>query len=205
MDVSAEAKRIMAVSISKLYASRTQRGGMRLHRCLLLSVVMRSARDLYHSACLAKEREELGTAQPVPVTATEEKGEAMDTTTSGDQVDMSRVETEPEPSLTPTLTEEIQTSSDPESTQGPPKPAKISGKNTVEDKENRSPVSPDRHSRKRRGKASVAPDFLPSKRARLSLELGEERAIRTGQRNCCRSGDSLITMSLNSNRAIAAF
>ncbi|KAJ8001684.1 hypothetical protein DPEC_G00172010 [Dallia pectoralis] len=201
MDVSAEAKRIMAVSISKLYASRTQRGGMRLHRSLLLSVVMRSARDLYHSACLAKEREQLGTATPVPVPVTEEKGETMDTTNSGDQADVCRVETESEQPLTPTLTEEVLVPSDPK----PSRPTKVGGKNAVEDKENRSPVSPDRHSRKRRGKASVAPDFLPSKRARLSLELGEERAILTGHRNCCRPGDSLINLSLNSHRAIAAF
>nr|XP_046189924.1 immediate early response gene 2 protein-like [Oncorhynchus gorbuscha]XP_046189925.1 immediate early response gene 2 protein-like [Oncorhynchus gorbuscha] len=201
MDVSAEAKRIMAVSISKLYASRAQRGGMRLHRSLLLSVVMRSARDLYHSACLAKEREELGTAHLVPVTPEV----AMDTTASGEQVDVevSQFEPEPESPLTPTIQEPM--SSDSEATQGACKTRTFIGKETVEDKENRSPVSPDRHSRKRRGKASVAPDFLPSKRARLSLELGEERVLRTGGRNCCRAGDVFTTLSLNSNRAIAAF
>jgi hypothetical protein len=201
MDVSAEAKRIMAVSISKLYASRAQRGGMRLHRSLLLSVVMRSARDLYHSACLAKEREELGTAHLVPVTPEV----AMDTTASGEQVDVevSQVEPEPESPLTPTIQEPM--SSDSEATKGACKTRTFIGKETVEDKENRSPVSPDRHSRKRRGKASVAPDFLPSKRARLSLELGEERVLRTGGRNCCRAGDVFTTLSLNSNRAIAAF
>ncbi|CAB1344440.1 unnamed protein product [Coregonus sp. 'balchen'] len=199
MDVSAEAKRIMAVSISKLYASRAQRGGMRLHRSLLLSVVMRSARDLYHSACLAKEREELGTAHLVPVTPEED---AMDTTASGEQVEVEVTQVEPEPE-SPTIQEPM--SSDSEAAQGACKPGKCSGKETVEDKENRSPVSPDRHCRKRRGKASVAPDFLPSKRARLSLELGEERVLRTGRRNCCRAGDALTTLSLNSNRAIAAF
>uniref|UniRef100_A0A4W5KC98 Immediate early response 2b n=1 Tax=Hucho hucho TaxID=62062 RepID=A0A4W5KC98_9TELE len=198
MDVSAEAKRIMAVSISKLYASRAQRGGMRLHRSLLLSVVMRSARDLYHSACLAKER----AAHLVPVTLEED---AMDTTASREQVEVevSQVEPEPESPLTPTIQEPM--SSDYEAAQGACKTRTFSGKETVEDKENRSPVSPDRHSRKRRGKASVAPDFLPSKRARLSLELGEERVLRTGRRNCCRAGDAFTTLSLNSNRAIAAF
>ncbi|KAI7795105.1 immediate early response 2b [Triplophysa rosa] len=48
MDV--EARRIMALSISKLYSSRTQRGGLRLHRSLLLSMTMRAARDIYHAA-----------------------------------------------------------------------------------------------------------------------------------------------------------
>ncbi|XP_038816975.1 immediate early response gene 2 protein-like [Salvelinus namaycush] len=200
MDVSAEAKRIMAVSISKLYASRAQRGGMRLHRSLLLSVVMRSARDLYHSACLAKEREELGTAHLVQVTP--EEG-AMDTTASGEQVEVEVSQVEPESPLTPTIQEPM--SSDSDAAQGACKTRTFIGKETVEDKENRSPVSPDRHSRKRRGKASVAPDFLPSKRARLSLELGEERVLRTGRRTCCRAGDAFTTLSLNSNRAIAAF
>uniref|UniRef100_A0A3B3YME1 Uncharacterized protein n=1 Tax=Poecilia mexicana TaxID=48701 RepID=A0A3B3YME1_9TELE len=50
MEVNIEARRILAVSISKLYASRTQRGGLRLHRSLLLSLVMKSARDIYHSS-----------------------------------------------------------------------------------------------------------------------------------------------------------
>lgn len=202
MDVSAEARRIMAVSISKLYASRAQRGGMRLHRSLLLSVVMRSARDLYHSACLAKEREELGTAHLVPVTP---EDDVMDTTAGEEQVEVevSQVEPEPESPLTPTIQEPM--SSDSEAAQGACKTRTFIGKETVEDKENRSPVSPDRHSRKRRGKASVAPDFLPSKRARLSLELGEERVPRIGRRTCCRAGDAFTTLSLNSNRAIAAF
>ncbi|XP_054464079.1 immediate early response gene 2 protein [Anoplopoma fimbria] len=50
MEVSAEAKRIMVVALGKLYSSRTQRGGLRLHRSLLLTLVMKSARDMYHEA-----------------------------------------------------------------------------------------------------------------------------------------------------------
>lgn len=50
MEVSAEAKRIMVVALGKLYSSRTQRGGLRLHRSLLLTLVMKSARDIYHTA-----------------------------------------------------------------------------------------------------------------------------------------------------------
>ncbi|XP_034045549.1 immediate early response gene 2 protein [Thalassophryne amazonica] len=50
MEVSAEAKRIMVLALGKLYSSRTQRGGVRLHRSLLLTVVMKSARDIYHAA-----------------------------------------------------------------------------------------------------------------------------------------------------------
>uniref|UniRef100_A0A3P9IV74 Immediate early response gene 2 protein n=1 Tax=Oryzias latipes TaxID=8090 RepID=A0A3P9IV74_ORYLA len=55
MEVSAEAKRIMVVALGKLYSSRTQRGGLRLHRSLLLTLVMKSARDIYHAAQPAAE------------------------------------------------------------------------------------------------------------------------------------------------------
>ncbi|XP_029363387.1 immediate early response gene 2 protein [Echeneis naucrates] len=50
MEVSAEAKRIMVVALGKLYSSRSQRGGLRLQRSLLLTLVMKSARDIYHAA-----------------------------------------------------------------------------------------------------------------------------------------------------------
>lgn len=53
-----EARRIMALSISKLYSSRTQCGGLRLHRSLLLSMTMRAARDIYHAAVLLRESEQ---------------------------------------------------------------------------------------------------------------------------------------------------
>uniref|UniRef100_A0A3Q0SVR3 Immediate early response 2b n=1 Tax=Amphilophus citrinellus TaxID=61819 RepID=A0A3Q0SVR3_AMPCI len=131
MEVNIEARRILAVSISKLYASRTQRGGLRLHRSLLLSLVMRSARDIYHSS---RESEGPSGAQSAPE-------EPMDTSSSpGEQTRL------PEPQQEPAF-------------------------NSAEtDKEN---LSPAKQSRKRRGKASAAPDFLPSKRARL--EPGEER------------------------------
>uniref|UniRef100_A0AAY4BS84 Immediate early response gene 2 protein n=1 Tax=Denticeps clupeoides TaxID=299321 RepID=A0AAY4BS84_9TELE len=54
MDVSAEAKRIMVQALSKMYSSRTQRGGLRLHRSLLLTLVMKSAREMYHGARAAE-------------------------------------------------------------------------------------------------------------------------------------------------------
>lgn len=50
MEVQKEAQRIMALSVWKMYHSRMQRGGLRLHRSLQLSLVMRSARELYLSA-----------------------------------------------------------------------------------------------------------------------------------------------------------
>lgn len=163
MEVNAEARRILAVSISKLYASRTQRGGLRLHRSLLLSLVMRSARDIYHSS-----RESEGPTAEEPMDTSSSPGEE-------EQQQQAAVVPEPQPALI--SSEESLDSLDEE---------------TTEDKENQSPA---RQSRKRRGKASAAPDFLPIKRARL--EPGEERyAAPLGS---CRAGagDSLAALSLN--------
>ncbi|XP_041641301.1 immediate early response 2b [Cheilinus undulatus] len=160
MEVNAEARRILAVSISKLYASRTQRGGLRLHRSLLLSLVMRSARDIYHSS-----RESEGPTAEEPMDTSSDPREEQQQQEAGVP--------EPEPALI---------SSEPDCLE----------EETTEDKEN---LSPTRQSRKRRGKASAAPDFLPSKRARL--EPGEERyAAPLGS---CRvgAGDSLSALSLN--------
>lgn len=50
MDVSDEAKRIMVAAVEKLKHSRAQRGGLRLHRTLLLTLAIRSARDLFYAA-----------------------------------------------------------------------------------------------------------------------------------------------------------
>uniref|UniRef100_A0A671THP0 Immediate early response 2b n=1 Tax=Sparus aurata TaxID=8175 RepID=A0A671THP0_SPAAU len=149
MEVNAEARRILAVSISKLYASRTQRGGLRLHRSLLLSMVMRSARDIYHSS---RECEGPAGAQPA-------SEEPMDTTPNPEE-QPGLPEPEPQPALNSTEPAQEESDSSEED----------SDTEITEDKEN---LSPARQSRKRRGKASAAPDFLPSKRARL--EPGEER------------------------------
>ncbi|CAM9111596.1 unnamed protein product [Lampetra planeri] len=42
-----ESKRMIAVSLAKLQGFRTQRGGMRLHRGLLVSYVLRNAKQAY--------------------------------------------------------------------------------------------------------------------------------------------------------------
>ncbi|XP_070837631.1 immediate early response gene 2 protein [Chaetodon trifascialis] len=135
MEVSAEAKRIMVVALGKLYSSRTQRGGLRLHRSLLLTMVMKSARDLYHAAQATAESVSSGCEQQ-------------------------HTTTEPHLEL-----------------QGPASPAgkpRILPREEVvcpptgaEDKENLCPTGPAQHSRKRRGKAAVEPDFLPCKKAKL--------------------------------------
>ncbi|XP_078541446.1 immediate early response gene 2 protein [Lissotriton helveticus] len=62
MEVQKEAQRIMTLSVWKMYHSRVQRGGMRLHRSLQLSLVMRSAREVYLSARLEDDQEENGEA-----------------------------------------------------------------------------------------------------------------------------------------------
>ncbi|XP_010736182.2 immediate early response 2b [Larimichthys crocea] len=180
MEVNAEARRILAVSISKLYASRTQRGGLRLHRSLLLSMVMRSARDIYHSS---RECEGPSDAQPT-------QEEPMDTSSSLEEQTGLPEPVQPEPQ--PTLNSTELPPEEPDSAE------EDSDSEITEDKEN---LSPTRQSRKRRGKVSAAPDFLPSKRARL--EPGEERyAAPLGS---CRAGAGESLAALSLNRVIPAF
>ncbi|KAM9094286.1 immediate early response gene 2 protein [Sarcophilus harrisii] len=59
MEAQKEAQRIMTMSVWKMYHSRMQRGGLRLHRSLQLSLVMRSARELYLSAKVETDEAEL--------------------------------------------------------------------------------------------------------------------------------------------------
>ncbi|XP_007901144.1 immediate early response gene 5 protein [Callorhinchus milii] len=49
MEFKVEAHRIMTISLGKIYSSRVQRGGIKLHRNLLVSLVLRSARQVYLS------------------------------------------------------------------------------------------------------------------------------------------------------------
>ncbi|XP_077575868.1 immediate early response 2b [Stigmatopora nigra] len=173
MEVNAEARRILAVSISKLYASRSQRGGLRLHRSLLLSLVMRSARDIYHSSA------------PPPA-------EPMDTTPEESPLELD-LEAEPQSDETPAELSSTAGGGAPQEADE----AELEEGEPAEDKENQSPT---RHTRKRRGKMSAAPDFLPSKRARL--EPGEERhaaPLLLPPPASCRLGpaESLTSLSMN--------
>lgn len=64
MEVQKEAQRIMTLSVWKMYHSRMQRGGLRLHRSLQLSLVMRSARELYLSAKVEAHEQPEGPSPP---------------------------------------------------------------------------------------------------------------------------------------------
>ncbi|KAI5101080.1 immediate early responseprotein 5 protein [Silurus meridionalis] len=60
MEYKVEAHRIMSISLGKIYNSRVQRGGIKLHKNLLVSLVLRSARqvylsDYYSGMCLSSQ------------------------------------------------------------------------------------------------------------------------------------------------------
>ncbi|XDV51462.1 hypothetical protein PO909_020335 [Leuciscus waleckii] len=156
MDV--EAKRIMALSISKLYSLRTQRGGLRLHRSLLLSMTMRAARDIYHTAQQLRDAEE---EQVVPCAPEEPMEITKDSPQTPNEVAMKPQET----------------------------------KDTLE-----------RHSRKRRGKTALEPDFLPLKKARMDTDEEKQHlqseVLRTNNVNSCRQAETLTAFT--TNRAIGA-
>ncbi|KAL4658081.1 immediate early response gene 2 protein-like [Arapaima gigas] len=91
MEVSAEAKRVMVQALSKLYSSRTQRGGLRLHRSLLLTLVLRSARDIYHSArAVAEDQGPLGAPAAEPQQRPAE--EAMETSGAPEEIPVPTLE-----------------------------------------------------------------------------------------------------------------
>lgn len=153
MEVSAEAKRIMVVALGKLYSSRTQRGGLRLHRSLLLTLVMKSARDIYHEAQT--------TAETVP---------------SDDEQQHYPAEKPTEPTGAPqepqghsALSVEQPRTSPRDEAVCPPSqlPCQPRTHNGAENKENVCPTGPAQHSRKRRGATAAEPDFLPCKKAKL--------------------------------------
>ncbi len=188
MDVTAEAKQIMVHALSKIYSSRTQRGGLSLHRSLLLTLVMKSARDIYHSARLTSEQN--GQSDTHGVTeSTAQAEEPMDT--SSTTTALRSTETQ--------ATEDGQRSG-------------VEGHSQIHDpagltvdKENCNPAGMDRHSRKRRSKTATDPDFLPCKKAKL--EFVEVRVIlqatQSNSANCGRALDSLSLVPMP--RTIVSF
>ncbi|KAJ0001016.1 hypothetical protein NQD34_006036 [Periophthalmus magnuspinnatus] len=134
MEVGAEAKRIMVVALGKLYSSRTQRGGLRLHRSLLLTLVMKSARDMYHAAAQEEEEEYNGVVPRCDPAQVDSNNTTSTTTTQTVEPSLEQVSdtfTQPEP-MEQTFTH-----------------------------------GQTQQSRKRRGKISAVPDFLPLKKAKL--------------------------------------
>ncbi|XP_013876346.1 immediate early response gene 2 protein [Austrofundulus limnaeus] len=144
MEVSAEAKRIMVVALGKLYSSRTQRGGLRLHRSLLLTMVMKSARDIYHAAQTTIESVSDGLEQ--------HQHTAAETNTEPRAVEEFR---EPAACL-------------PGAGTSPHLPRETAAPSGKDNKETTCPFgSTQQHTRKRRGHETAAPDFLPCKKAKL--------------------------------------
>ncbi|XP_068435169.1 immediate early response gene 2 protein [Clinocottus analis] len=148
MEVTTEAKRIMVVALGKLYSSRTQRGGLRLHRSLLLTLVMKSARDMYHAA--------QATAESVANVGYEQQQPAAEGTTEPTGAQTEHLGAASLAAGKPrTFTREEVAGS----------PTEV--RRDAENKENMCPSCPAQHSRKRRGKAALEPDFLPCKKAKL--------------------------------------
>ncbi|XP_051528206.1 immediate early response gene 2 protein-like [Myxocyprinus asiaticus] len=174
MDV--EAKRIMTLSVSKLYSLRIQRGGLRLHRSLLLSMTMRATRDIYHTAVRLKDTE--WDEQVVPCVSEAATEEPMDT--SKDQT---------------TVSDSVMTETPKEISVNPQEPKE----KLEEDEENRVAHNCERRSRKRRGKTAVEPDFLPLKKARMDTD---DEVLRTNDGNSCRQAETLTAFP--TNRAIGA-
>ncbi|XP_069051768.1 immediate early response gene 2 protein [Lepisosteus oculatus] len=177
MEMTCDAKRIVAVSLGKLYSSRSQRGGCRLHRSLLLSLVVRSAREIYH-ACSAQA------AAAVP------GQERMDTGSPPAGA--------PAPPGRP-LAPRLENTS---AAQGG-EPRAPYGSDGPSDKENCSPVGQRRLTRKRPGTTAAEPEFLPSKRARMEAAGEEQPPSRLAALRCHRAGETLSAMPLS--RAIVAF
>ncbi|KAM3863849.1 LOW QUALITY PROTEIN: immediate early response gene 2 protein [Diretmus argenteus] len=169
MEVSGKAKRIMVVALGKLYSSRTQRGGLRLHRSLLLTLVMKSARDIYHAAQATAESPAAGCIQQHSPKDTDTA-----TDTAGDRLGD---EAPPSPATRHSRTLPREDAGISAARCGP------RSLTDGENKENRLPSGPERHSRKRRGKAAAEPDFLPCKKAKLA---GEEPP--TARVELCRDG-----------------
>ncbi|KAK2828982.1 hypothetical protein Q7C36_016972 [Tachysurus vachellii] len=168
MEVCAEAKRVMVQALSKIYSYRNQRGGIPLHRSLLLTLVMRSARDTYHSVRV----------QNLGPDTTGQSDSSVHTTGQSDS------------SVHHTQRKELMDTevSDPTLTlQGGERT--LTQDNTA-DKENCNSTRHHPQSRKRKGKSATEPDFLPYKKARLDItgirRVLHDSTTRSNTGNCAR-------------------
>ncbi|XP_062875027.1 immediate early response gene 2 protein [Trichomycterus rosablanca] len=179
MDVGAEAKLIMVQALSKVYSSRNQRGGLSLHRSLLLTLVMKAARDVYHSARLVETQDRQSISPPTAEETQPEKEEPMETEETS-----------------------LQTACAPPGAQRSPKQD-----SPVTDKENCNTNGHDGQSRKRRGKLCSEPDFLPCKKAKLDCaevrRVLLDTAARSNSGQCARETGSHIQPAALIPRTIA--
>ncbi|XP_068606317.1 immediate early response gene 2 protein [Brachionichthys hirsutus] len=187
MEVSAEAKRIMVVALGKLYSSRLQRGGLRLHRSLLLTRVMKSARDIYHAALATTD-----------VAASECERRRTPETTAGP--DGGKPELEAFRSPAPG-TEEV--------AGAPAELRRLRPRSGAGNKENLNPNDPGQQSRKRRAKAAAEPDFLPRKKAKLEQRPGppQQLVVTSALMDYVHCGGELVTHpapAMPLQRAVAA-
>ncbi|XP_053095441.1 immediate early response gene 2 protein [Pangasianodon hypophthalmus] len=184
MEVCVEAKRVMVQALSKMYSSRNQRGGIPLHRSLLLTLVMRAARDAYHSA--------RGPDRGPDPSAQGERSAQADRSAEGNRSAQGERSAQAD---SHTHEELMDTAEAPE-----PPCALQSGERTLKqhrtaDKENCNTTGHHAQSRKRRGKSGSEPDFLPCKKARLDpAELRRvlhDSTARSLSGNCARETDPL--------------
>ncbi|XP_013920592.1 PREDICTED: immediate early response gene 5 protein [Thamnophis sirtalis] len=69
MECKLEAHRIVSISLGKMYSARGQRGGVKLHKNLLVSLVLRSARQVYLSELGCSPSPPLAAAAAAPPSA----------------------------------------------------------------------------------------------------------------------------------------
>ncbi|XP_037545507.1 immediate early response gene 2 protein [Nematolebias whitei] len=183
MEVSAEAKRIMVVALGKLYGSRTQRGGLRLHRSLLLTLVMKSARDIYHAAQTTVENVAAGLEQQhsAAETDTEEPRDVQQLRAPFASLPAGQAGTSPH------------------------LPGEAATQGGEDNKENTCHSgSTQQHTRKRRGKATAEPDFLPCKKAKLEYNNCSQQLLVTSVLDYVNCSSELGTSPIPLQTAIAA-
>lgn len=178
MDVSAQAKRIMVHALGKLYTLRTQRGGLRLHRSLLITLMMKTAREMYHRHQETLEQPEVAEKSANATGLSELTTDTACIVQKAQNMNTSETQTEcPEKTR-------VQKNSQPDQ------------RANVENKENRSLTRPDHCSRKRRGKAAAEPDFIPYKKAKIEEVRRNPLIITATFVNSCRDNESLSHLSI---------
>ncbi|XP_061892360.1 immediate early response gene 2 protein-like [Entelurus aequoreus] len=81
MEVSSQAMRIFYTSLGKLYTSRSQKGGLRLHRGLMLIRMIKSSSDIYNLATASVLRAQQDAEKPAAMCTATEMEEDEDTET----------------------------------------------------------------------------------------------------------------------------